>query len=304
MAKRCNGREAGITSAALGAAGAACRLCLRALPLCLLLGGSAYGAACLWSEALADGKLKVGGETLSLEGAATEWDGARREMRRLGALAGGRSVLDPFLASDLRSEYAKSPWVKRVCSVRRVFPDRVAVDFVLRLPAAQIKEAAGGFDSYWTIDGEGVLLPLDAARRPCAGLPVIVSAPAGALPKRPAFGERWTDDGIADALGVMRVLRNSAVAGQVTVTGLTVRRGAFAERVSELAGRPRLEVQTREGVPILWGTFNAGELPGEIASAEKIAMIGNLLDKSYAKPGVGLNVSTRVACYFIPGQSH
>ncbi len=273
---------------------------LHALPLVMILGSVAMGALNLWRVAMHDKRFIVGGDTVSLTGAARFCKEAQAEVRRLGAVSSGRSILDPWLLADIKREYEKSPWIKRVCSVSREFPNRIAVEFVLRMPVAQVRR--NGW--YWMVDNEGVLLRVDASATPHPGLPEIVSATHSLISRQPAYGEIWKDQGVLDALGALRAMRNSPLSEDLHVTRILVHRGSFLDSLAcRRRKRPRLDLQTREGILIRWGTYNTGDVPEEIRSQEKIAMLRNLVSREFAGPGICLDVRTRVPGFSLPRQS-
>jgi len=288
----------GLRTRVTGVLGSAGRHLGRMLPLLLLLASAAYGIVTLWQTAMADPRFRVGGETVSLSGAAEYCPAAREEIRRLGLQAAGRSVLDPWLLADLRRAYEASPWVKRVCRLARIFPDRVAVDFVLRMPVAQV--ASHGW--YWLIDAEGVLLSVPGSEKPHAGLPEIVGNLPGMLSRQPAYGQMWSDVAVMDALGLLRVLRDSPLSEALHVRRLIVHRGSFLDTLEcRRQHRPRLDIQTREGILVRWGTFNSADLPEELLNSEKLAMLRSLLSQDFVTtPGICLDVRTRVPGYAMP----
>ena len=107
-----------------------------------------------------------------------------------------------------------------------------------------------------------------------------------------------------DALSVLRTLGDSAVAEDLHVRRILVHRGSFLDSLRRRRqDRPRLDLETREGILVRWGTFNAGELPEEVRSDEKIAMLQKLMarDLSTAR-GICLDVRTRVPGFRLPGE--
>jgi hypothetical protein len=285
-----------VCSSDLGTA-IAVRLTILILPLLLILASGVVGVVCLWQEALQDRRFRVAGDTLSLTGAARFSVAARDEVQRLGLKAAGRSLLDPWLLTDLRREYEQSPWVKRVCRLSRVFPNRIAVEFVLRVPAAQVHVQ----NWYWLVDQDGVLLRVAGAQTPYEGLPEIVGTIPGSIDRQPAYGQTWNDPAVRDALSVLQVLRDSPLSEDLHVRRVLVHRGSFLDQLEcRRQQRPRLDLQTSEGVLVRWGTFNGGDLPGELRSADKVTMLSDLLRRQLAVPGICLDVRTRVPGYALP----
>ncbi len=270
---------------------------LQALPLALVAGGLSAGSLLAWREAMSDPRFQVDASAQALGPAPEHCDAAMPELRRLAQVASGRSTLDPRLPGDVRRAYESSPWVRGVRSVRRVFPDALAVEFLLRTPVAQVKHR----DYYWLVDEDRILLPVPGTRSPRRSLPVVT----GEVGRPPREGQTWEDAGLDDALGVLNTIRSSAVSDELTPTRLEVRRSSFLDRLQRKRHtRPRVDVVTAEGVTIRWGRYNRGDLPDEMRSAEKIAMLRNLLAQDAAAVrGIRLDVSTRTAAVSLPEYS-
>ncbi len=268
---------------------------LAALPLSLILAGAGWGSITLWQHAFDDPRFKIGGDTLSLSGSARFGREAVQEIKRLGKQAKGRSLFEPGLLAELRREYEASPWVRRVCSLRRVFPNRVSVEFVLRSPLVQVRQS--GY--YWQVDRDGVLLPVPGARRPWRDLPEVVATSAKGLARRPRDGGEWRDPGVRDALDVLQLLRASPLSEDLHVRRIRVSRGSFLDRLQRPhLKRPRLYLETAEGVSIRWGGFNRGDFPEEKLNSEKIADLRHFVARGVAAvPGITLDVSTRQPTY-------
>ncbi len=274
----------------------AARNLILALPLAALIGGAICGAVELWRAGLEDPRYRVPA-TVRLAEPGQFCTDAVDEYERLGRAAAGRSLLDPFLLHDLVRTYEKSVWVRRVCRMERVFPDRVAVEFVPRVPVAQVLQN----QYYWLVGADGVLLPT-GTRKPRPGLPII----QGNISFRPAHeGARWDDTGLRDALDVLQRLGKSVLADELPLKRIVVRRASFLDELQlERPALPRLDLETGGGVTILWGTHNRDDLPDEPSAAEKIAMLRTLLARNPPRvPGLCLDVRGRVAGYSLP-QSH
>ncbi|MBN2713099.1 MAG: hypothetical protein JXR97_11815 [Planctomycetes bacterium] len=271
----------------------------RSLPLCLIFILAGIGSYELWRYALKNPRFIIAGETLSLSNSKEFCPEAVREVERLGKQASGRSLLDPFLLSDLRGVYGNSSWVKRVCTMKRVFPNTLAVEFIIRKPAAYVKQGS----YYWTVDEDGVFLNVPGKARPDASLPVIIGTTSDAIGKRPSMpGSVWQDSGVQDALGIYRTIQVSPLSEDVEVKKLLVHGGSFLNRLSRrVKKRPRVDIETEAGVTIRWGTYNSGEYPDEMLSSEKLAMLRNLVARDFASiPGVSLDVRTKVPGFQFP----
>jgi len=256
-------------------------------PLLVILGGAGCGLVYLWqeSEAGAAYRIRPAVEVSQRPGVRPE---AVREFQRLGAQAVGRSLLDPMLLRDLREKYRRSPWVREICTMRRVFPNQLCVEFIPREPAAQILK--NGY--YWMVDSGGVLLPMEGVREARAGLAVI----RGELDNRPQDGQGCNDGGVQGALAALEAIRSPAVATSLPVTEVVISKPEYLDRLSQPnRSRPRLEIMTSSGLTILWGTAG-DDFPGELKDGEKVALLRQLLAENRVDAArQQLDVRTRVA---------
>jgi len=267
----------------------------RALPLSMLLIAAAAACHGIWRNALHDSRLRIGGDVLSLSDPAGLRPEALREIERFGRMAAGRNTLNPRLLIDLRQQYQSSPWVRRIISLRRIFPDRLELDIVLRTPAAQVRSSNGrGSGYFWLIDEEGVLLPVAGANTPYDGLPQIVGSPPEVISRQPAEGRIWSDAAVLDSIALLQKWRTAM--SDLTPHRILVTRSSFLDSYRcRRIDRPRFEIETREGLTVLWGTYNRGDLPDEMTTAEKFAQLQRLLQRDIASAsGLRLDVRTRV----------
>lgn len=278
------------------ALGVLCAHLVRALPLLFLFGTVAYGSVRLWQHALQDPAYQLQ-PSLTLGTESTIPAEAQHAYQQLAAGMAGRSLLHPHLLRDLQRDYEACVWVRSVHRMERVFPNQVAIEFVPRLPVAQVWHR--GY--YWLVDEEGLMLPIQGLRKPRAELPVI----AGVVRDRPADGQAWRDPGVRGALGVMEALSASAIREDLPVAKIQILRTSYLDALQQQReSRPRFELQTRDGVRILWGTYNEGELPDEILTSEKIATLRKLLARGIPlQPGLSVDIRTREVGYSLP-QTH
>lgn len=251
------------------------------------------GAVMLWRSALEDSRFKMDGETLGMAGAVRECPESVEEIRHIGLAFNGRSILDPTLIGDLERAYQSSVWVKKVTRMRRSFPNRIDLELLLRIPAAQVKNN----QRYWLIDQDGVLLPVEGSPTPFAKLPEIVGVTATMITGRPLPGEVWKDEGVAGGLGIMRAFWGSPLSEALPIQRVVVNTGVFrSEDGSQREIRRRFEVVSEGGAVVRWGTFNPGSAgDDELSSSEKMWHLEELLRKDEAmRPGVCFDVRTRL----------
>lgn len=269
--------------------------CIHVLMFLLVCGGCVAGGWFLWRHAMQDPRFRLDGETLGLGGSVRQCPESVDELSVISRRFGGRSLLDPFLVSDLEAAYGESVWVRKVSRMRRSFPNRIDLELQLRLPAAQVKNN----QRYWMVDLEGVLLPVPGNARPFTGLPEVVGVTSNTLGGRPRPGETWRDEGVTGALGVMRAFWGSPLSEVLPVARVVVNTGVFQGGGDAKEIRRRFEVVTESGAVIRWGTYNEmGKVGDELTSAEKMWNLQELLASEDAlRPGVCLDVRTRLPGY-------
>lgn len=258
-----------------------------------VLGGIGAGGWFLWSKALADPRFILDGATLGMGGAVRQCPESVDELSAIGRKFDGRSLLDPWLVADLSNAYSKSIWVKKVTRLRRSFPNRVDVEFQLRMPVAQVKQ--GG--RYWLIDMDGMLLPVEGGFKPFLKLPEIVGVTASTIGNRPKAGHPWGDEGVYGGIGIMKAFWGSPLSGVLPVTRVVVNTGVFqSERGVGRELRRRFEVVTESGAVVRWGTYNAlSDGSDELTSAEKMWNLQELITTEEAlNSGVCFDVRTRL----------
>ncbi len=269
---------------------------LRLLAMMLVLGGSLSGAVWLWKYALADPRFLMDGETLAMAGAVRECPESIKGLEAIGRQFESRSLLDPLLLSDLEKSYGKNVWIKRVTRMRRHFPNRIELEFLIRMPVAQVLCNS----RYWLIDKEAALLPVAGSKQPFPDLPAIVGATAGAISRHPAkAGELWQDAGVLGALGVMHAFWASPLAQVFPIERVVVVGGAYRDANAAVTRSiPRFEVVSPSGAVVRWGAYNEGDIPGELTSGEKLWQLQELLRREEAdRPGVCFDVRTRLPGY-------
>jgi hypothetical protein len=242
-----------------------------------------------------DPRFRLDGETLALYGSLRECPESMDELTALARRFAGRSLFDPGLISDIKAAFGESVWIKRIVSLRRSFPNRIEIEYLLRLPAAQVWHDS----RFWLVDAGGMLLPAEPSRTPAGDLPEIVGITADVFRGRPAPGSVWNDEGVAGALGVIRAFWGSTLSEALPVGKVLVSAGTFRSGGRDMEKRRRFDVVSTGGVVIRWGTYNPGYAGGEPTSAEKLRALQELLASPEVAPGVALDVRTRLPGFFL-----
>ncbi|TWT42763.1 hypothetical protein [Botrimarina hoheduenensis] len=187
------------------------------------------------------------------------------------------SVLDEAgqVEQRLAAAFARSPYVLRVGRVRRLPPNRVAIELDYRVPAALAITSTGSEP----LDESAVRLPRGRmTSADLAALPRLRLSPleAAGLPGPPAVGAAWND---------VRVVGASRLAARLGPLWKTL-------SLEDLAANPQPErrgsaafptfvLRTRSGTVIVWGAVEGMAPAGEPSFQAKI----NRLQQYVAKTG-------------------
>lgn len=171
------------------------------------------------------------------------------------------SIFDPELVSKVSAEYARDPWVLKVVSISKMFPNQVNVGLVLREPVGRVSSELGTY----LLDINGIVVDIlnpshDMNYR---HLPMI----AGWESEPPLRGDLWDDPSIAAALGVSKVLLDEKFTEALGVEQINVCnfKGRKDPRESEIV------IHLHEGNQIHWG--RGINTYGEVPLHEKLKKI-------------------------------
>jgi cell division septal protein FtsQ len=181
----------------------------------------------------------------------------RAEVIRDTGLPSELSILDDRLINRLSQAFSLHPWVSRVAAVRTAYPVHIAVDLDYRRPVAMV-EVSGGL---LPIDADGVLLPTEdftpeqAREYPRAA--GVSSTPLGPV------GTHWGDPKVEAASKLADSLADDWQ--QFGLRRILVRE----ETTAEAGRRLVLDLITRGGITLVWGSPLGSEVASELKPAEK-----------------------------------
>lgn len=179
----------------------------------------------------------------------------------------GGSLFDPDLVERVGRAFESNPWIRRVTSVERVFPDSVRVHFEYRRPHLAFRRPCGGVV---VVDAEGVRLPGAYAEPPPCDRPMMVAG-AATLPPEP--GRRWEDPAVQAGLEMAEFIGKNALLRSLGVSeiDLTNLGGRLDRRRSEVV------LVASNGCAIHWGRTPSRARFGEPSPAEKIENLREVL---------------------------
>jgi hypothetical protein len=179
---------------------------------------------------------------------------------------GEASLLDDGLVERVARAFGANPWVKKVASVERVYPDHLRVRVEFRRPHLAVQRPNG----FVVIDAEGVRLPGVYAEPPACDVSVRVT---GTSSQPPAPGRAWAEPEIAAAIEMASLVGDPVLArAKVAAIDVSNVNGRVDRRRAEIA------LVTAGGCAIEWGRAPSTRRHGEIALADKLDNLRRVLE--------------------------
>lgn len=194
----------------------------------------------------------------------------------------GRSIFDPKLVEEVGKKFENCPWVRKVNSVERVFPDQLLIKFEYRRAHVAIRRESG----FVLVDRDGVRLPGVYAVPPACDRPVQVT---GLSTPPPEPGQVWKDEALTAAVGMVDYIPGSSLLSRLGIREVDVANygGRQDPRKSEMT------LVTSGGCQVAWGRTTATSKFGDLSTEEKLE---NLREVLAVYPD--LNGLKRVTLYF------
>ena len=184
----------------------------------------------------------------------------------VGVLSTECSIFTSGLTQDVAKAYAASPWVRRVRSVRKVFPNSLAADLELRAPYAVVASGT----RRCCVDRDGVVLSPSLYQLTPDLLDTLnpdVIVPDG-LPA-PIAGYVWDDLTVKAGLKMVALCREQ-FGDQIAVQAVEIARAGDNAGGSAATAELVLDAGPR----VQWGRVPLGPAsPAEIATEQKAAAL-------------------------------
>ncbi|MEK7467205.1 MAG: hypothetical protein AAB074_07325 [Planctomycetota bacterium] len=206
-----------------------------------------------------------------------EWagDGLISEIKSTAPLSGKMSIFDPDLTKNVTEHYQKNPWVSRVLSVQKEFPNTLRVKVEMRKPLVAVERKG----EFILIDRDGVRIPGSYVNVP--KFTFTVCRVLGVRSTPPEAGKKWSDVGVDAAVGVASALSENRVDRMMTVHSIDVSRVGRGGRETEVI------LHAEDSVPIEWGRSPSSREYGELTVEEKVRNLKGVLMSQPRLKGVG-----------------
>jgi hypothetical protein len=213
------------------------------------------------------------------------------EQRGLGQL----TLLDDLTTAGIAKAFDAHPWVKKTHRVHLMAGGQIMVSAEFRQPVAMVHcdaeqgSASGGIgqESFLPVDGEGVLLPTKDFSQEDIPNYMIIYAQNIRASDYPRVGMMMAEPQIAEAILLCRFL------GPLRAQGLSKLSSVYVYPSSS-GGKSRwkLELTTKGGPRIMWGSAPTHEASNEPTANVKLKRLAELLSDSnqWAQAEVDLTV--------------
>ncbi len=183
------------------------------------------------------------------------------DIKRIATLNDQYGMYEKNLTQKIADIYGGVVLVKNVDSVKRVFPNKLAIKLVLRKPIALVKSR----NTTYLVDYEGVLLPKEyyTLKNVEYDSPYIQSNKPARLP---LYGSEWHDKGIKAGIALVKFLRANNIHNLFKIVAVDV--SNVCKRRS--AGKSDIILWTENNTQIRWGCSPLCNEQNELSDEEKL----------------------------------
>lgn len=225
--------------------------------ICLAIWGTKW----LWYSLTDLNIFKVSPHTFSFNTPLWVTDRFSKDLKQVAALNDHYGMYENDLTSKIADIYGGIVLIKKVDSIKRIFPNRLNIKLILRKPAAVVKSG----NNTYLVDDECVLLPKEyyILPNPEYDSPLIRS---NKLARLPLYGSKWKDKGIEVGVELIKFLRTNNVHNLFKI--LTVDVSNVCKR--RFTGKSDLVLWTENNTQIRWGCSPLCNEPNELSDEKKL----------------------------------
>lgn len=220
-----------------------------------------WGTKLLWYSLTDLNIFKISPDTFSFNTPSWVNDRFSKDLKHIAALHDRYGMYENDLTTKIAEIYGKIVLIKKVDSIKRIFPNRLNIKLVLRKPAAVIKSG----NNTYLVDNECVLLPKEyyLLPNPEYDSPFIRS---NKLARLPLYGSKWKDKGVEVGVELIKYLRANNVHNLFKI--LVVDVSNVCKR--RFTGKSDIILWTENNTQIRWGCSPLCNEPNELSDEEKL----------------------------------
>lgn len=220
-----------------------------------------WGIKSVWRSLSDLNIFKISPSTFSFHTPCWVNDHFSDDIKHVATLNEQYGMYENNLTQKIADVYGGIVVVKKVDSIKRVFPNKLNIKLVLRKPIAIVKS---GSNTY-LVDDECVLLPKEYYRLKNAEYdsPCIQS---NKLARLPLYGSKWNDKGVKAGIELVKFLRANNIHSLFKVLAVDV--SNVCKR--RFTGKSDIILWTENNTQIRWGCSSLCNEPNELSDEEKL----------------------------------
>lgn len=220
-----------------------------------------WGIQRVWHSLTDLNIFKVSPSTFSFHTLPWVTDRFSDDIKQVASLNKQYGMYENNLTQKIADVYGGVVLIKKVDSIRRIFPNKLNIKLVLRKPLVVVKNG----NNTYLVDDECVLLPKEYYRLPNAEYdsPYIQS---NKLARLPLYGSKWNDKGIEAGIELIKFLRANNVHNLFKI--LVVDVSNVGKRW--FTSKSDIVLWTENNTQIWWGCSPLCKEPNELSNEEKL----------------------------------
>lgn len=220
-----------------------------------------WGLKKTWHSLTVLNIFRVSPSTFSFQTPPWVTDRFSYDIKHLKSLNEHYSIYEEDLTQKISEVYEGMVLIKRIDSVKRIFPNKLNIKLVLRKPVALVKN---GKNTY-LVDDEYVVLPKQYYTLPNIEYdnPYIRSNRLSALPP---YGKVWEDKGVKAGIELIKFLRLNNIHTLLKIVAVDV--SNVCKR--QYTGKSDIILWTENNTQIRWGCSPLCKSPDELSDEEKL----------------------------------
>ncbi|OQY99933.1 MAG: hypothetical protein B6D35_08145 [Candidatus Brocadia sp. UTAMX2] len=182
-------------------------------------------------------------------------------IKRVAALNDYYGMYENNLTQKIADIYGGVVLVKDVDSVKRVFPNKLAIKLLLRKPFACIKSRSNSY----LVDEDGVLLPKEYYTLKDTAYDSLYIQ-SNKLTRLPLYGSEWDDKGIKAGIALVKFLRANNIHNLFKIVSVDVSNVCKRRSTS----KSDIVLWTENNTQIRWGCSSLCNEQNELSDEEKL----------------------------------
>jgi len=220
-----------------------------------------WGIRKVWCSLTDLNIFKISPSTFSFHTPSWVNDHFSDDIKHIATLNEQYGMYENNLTQKIADVYGEIVVVKKVDSIKRVFPNKLNIKLVLRKPTAIVKN---GSNTY-LVDDECVLLPKEYYRLQNAEYDS-PSIQSNKLARLPLYGSKWNDKGVKAGIELVKFLRANNIHNLFKVVAVDV--SNVCKR--RFTGKSDIILWTENNTQIRWGCSSLCNEPNELSDEEKL----------------------------------